>query len=256
MIFIIAEAGINHGGNMADARQLIKAAKRAGANAVKFQMFNSRLLWGDDRITHLELSKEQIVELYKFAGSMEIEFMCTPFDEHAVGFLHGMGIKRMKVASGCLTNNRLLLAINNTRLPVILSTGMSNRGDISHALGFLDRVHTLLHCTSAYPCPVEDVHLKAMVKLGKSFHLPVGYSDHTSGLVVSLAAAALGATVIEKHLTLDRTQEGPDHKASIEPHEFAAMVTGIREIEQALGDAEKRVQPSESQLRRLWRTSH
>ncbi len=252
MTFIIAEAGVNHGGKFPMALKLIDAAKASHADAVKFQLFDSRKLWGDDRIKRLELSCEQMMDLYAYCKAVGIEFMCTPFDVEAVAFLTPL-VSRMKVASGCLTHTALLEAVADTKLPAILSTGMATALDIGRALASFDGNVTLLHCTSSYPCRLEDVNLRAMQTMRADFVLPVGYSDHTGGITVPIAAVALGATVIEKHLTLDRNLEGPDHKSSIEPHEFKWMVMAIREIEYALGDGIKRVMKSEEELRRAWR---
>ena len=247
--FLIAEAGINHNGKLDQAYRLIDAAKASNADAVKFQLFDSRKLWGDDRIKHLELRYDQMVLLYGYCENIGIEFMCTPFGVAELTFLAPM-LKRVKIASGCLTNKALLEAANATGLPVLLSTGMSTRDEIWRAIGNLDDVAlTLLHCTSSYPCRLEDVNLLAM----KWSEVPYGYSDHTTSITVPIAAVALGATVIEKHFTLDRNAEGPDHKASITPKEFRAMHMAIVEVEAALGDGFKRVMPCEEELRRLWR---
>lgn len=251
MTFIVAEAGINHNGKIENAHRLVAAATNAQANAVKFQLFNSQRLWGDDRVKHLELSFADMTSLAAHCKDMNIEFMCTPFGVEEVEFLAPL-VNRMKVASGCLTNRDLLKAVDKTGLPVILSTGMSEVNEILDAISMLSSDTTLLHCTSSYPCKIEDVNLKAMDTL-RSTGLPVGYSDHTEGIIVALAAVAKGATYLEKHLTLDRKQTGPDHKASIDPYQFRIMVHGIRQIEQALGDGIKRVMPSEEALRKLWR---
>jgi len=252
-IFVIAEAGINHDGKFGEALKLVNAAKRAGADAVKFQLFSSFRLWGDDRIKHLELSEVQMKDIAAYCKSAGIEFMCTPFGVSEIEFLAPL-VKRMKIASGCLHRRELLHAVELTRLPAILSTGMSTIAEVSAALDDLQDCEnlTLLHCTSAYPCPLTDVNLLAMDTLGAHFKCDIGYSDHTEGSVIAIATAARGATVIEKHLTLDRNAEGPDHKASIEPHEFRAMVKAIREVEAALGDGVKRVQESELELRKAW----
>ena len=259
-IFVIAEIGVNHDGSLEKAKRLIDAAALAGADAVKFQHFSSERLWGDLRIAHLELAEEELTALAGYGGGPE--FMCTPFGVPEVEFLAPL-VKRMKVASGCLRRSELLRAVAATGLPVILSTGMSTLSDVSAALVDLRRqdvLHrrapgeiTLLHCTSAYPCPVEAVNLWAMATLAGYFMLPVGYSDHTAGITVSIAAAAMGAKVIEKHLTLNRSAAGPDHKASIEPEEFRVMVNAIRTVEAALGNGVKLVQPCEEKLRRAWR---
>ena len=252
MTFVIAEAGVNHGGSISVARQLVDAAKEAGADAVKFQHFNSRRLWGDDRISHLELSDAEMANVAWRCKEIEIEFMCTPFGVPEVEFLAPL-LKRVKVASGCLTNWPLLAAVRATGLPVILSTGMADMDRIQAALDVLGTA-TLLHCTSAYPCPVAEVNLAAMDALRARWgaSCQVGYSDHTSSIVIALAAVARGATVLEKHLTLDRGQEGPDHRASIEPEDFRIMVGAIRDIEQAIGRPEKRLQASEAETAKAW----
>ena len=250
MTFIIAEAGVNHGGNFGTALKLVDAAKSTGADAVKFQLFDSRKLWGDDRIKHLELTQPQMRDVAAYAKSAGIEFMCTPFGVEEVEFLKPL-VKRMKIASGCLTRLELLNAVAGMRL--VLSTGMSTLDEIEDALDVIGSDITLLHCTSSYPCRLEDVNLRAMNHLKDEFGLPVGYSDHTNGITTAISAAARGADIIEKHLTLDRNAEGPDHKASITPDMFKAMVAAIREVETALGDGIKRVMPCEEPLRKLWR---
>ena len=251
MTFIIAEAGVNHGGNFGTALKLVDAAKSTGADAVKFQMFDSRKLWGDDRIKHLELSQPQMRDLAAYAKSAGIEFLCTPFGLEELEFITPLS-RRIKIASGCLTNHDLLAAIR-PNMPVILSTGMSTPEEIGAAVRILgtERPLALLHCTSSYPCRLEDVNLLAMRAL--SVHGLIGYSDHTAGITTAIAAVALGARIIEKHLTLDRNADGPDHKASITPIYFSAMVDGIRAVELALGDGIKRVMPCEEPLRKLWR---
>jgi len=246
--FVIAEVGVNHGGQWEVGLDLIDAAKSAGADAVKFQHFNSMRLWGDDRIEHLQLSPDALKAMYAHCQEVGIEFMCTPFGVPEVEFLAPM-LKRVKVASGCLTRWPLLDAVRQTGLPVILSTGMSDMDQVRDA-AVMFRNPTLLHCTSAYPCPLEEVNLRAMRSLERFG--PVGYSDHTEGISVAIAAASMGAKVIEKHLTLNRQAKGPDHKASIEPIAFANMVGMIREVEQALGSPEKVIQPSEAKVREAW----
>lgn len=252
MTFIIAEAGCNHNGRWETGLGLIDAAKEAGADAVKFQMFSSDRLWGDDRIKHLEFGEKEMLAMRAHCQEVGIEFMCTPFGVPEVEFLAPM-LRRVKVASGCLTNWPLLRAVQATGLPVILSTGMADMERIQDSLDILGHA-TLLHCTSAYPCPVSEVNLAAMDTLRAHWgdSCPVGYSDHTEGFSVALAATARGAEVIEKHLTLDRGQEGPDHLASIEPWAFGAMVEAILVIEQAIGHPEKRPQPSEADVAKAW----
>lgn len=252
--FVIAEAGVCHNGDFETALRLADAAKWAGADAVKYQLFTSQKLWGDDRIKHLELSQPQMKDIAAYCKSLGIEFMCTPFDVESLYYLVSLKVKRLKISSGCLTNTDLLYAAYQSGLPVILSTGMSTEAEIGEALSMLAINVTLLHCTSSYPCRLEDVNLKAMDRL-KRFHRPVGYSDHTDVITVAIAAVARGATVIEKHLTLDRNQEGPDHKASITPKTFKAMKLGIMEVEYALGDGIKRVLPCEEALRKAWRVA-
>ena len=255
MTFVIAEAGCNHQGDLGQAFLLCNAAKECGADAVKFQMFDSQRLWGDDRIAHLELDEAEMANVAWHCKAIGIEFMCTPFGVPEVEFLAPL-IKRMKIASGCLERWDLLAAVRATGLPVILSTGMADLERVRkavEALGYPADL-TLLHCTSAYPCPVEAVNLAAMeaLELDWGGAYPVGYSDHTPGIIVALAAVARGARVLEKHLTMDRQAEGPDHKASIEPKEFRIMVDAIRTVEAAIGDGEKRAQPCEAEVARTW----
>ena len=254
MTFIIAEAGVNHNGDLGQAILLANAAKAAGADAVKFQHFNSRRLWGDDRIAHLELSDAEMANIAWHCQTLGIEFMCTPFGIPEAEFLAPL-VKRMKIASGCLERWGLLEAVRDTGLPVILSTGMADMDRVAGAVAmFPAQPLTLLHCTSAYPCPTAEVNLAAMDALRARWgaSAAVGYSDHTPGIVIALAAVARGAAVLEKHLTLDRGQDGPDHKASIEPDAFRVMAGAIREIELAIGRPEKRVQPSEAETMEAW----
>ena len=252
MTFIIAEAGVNHNGRWETGLDLIDAAQRAGADAVKFQHFSSERLWGDGRIAHLELSEAAMIALHAHCKEVGIEFMCTPFGVPEAVFLRPL-LRRWKVASGCLTNWPLLAAVRIAGQPIIMSTGMADMGRIAAAVEAL-APGTLLHCTSAYPCPVAEVNLAAMDALRARWgaSCAVGYSDHTAGIVVALAAVARGATVIEKHLTLDRTRPGPDHKASIEPEDFRIMVGAIRDVERAIGHPEKRPQPSEAAVAKAW----
>ena len=259
--FIIAEVGVNHGGDPHAAWTLAALAKDCGAAAVKFQAFNSQRLWGDDRIAHLELSEAQLGDVASHCTKLGIEFMCTPFGMQEVAFLAPL-VKRWKVASGCINRPALLAAIAATHKPVIMSTGMSTLDDIRAALPFLGywepaqnpQSYALLHCTSAYPCPPDQVNLEAMGDLRFYFgdRCEIGYSDHTEGINIAIAAVAKGATIIEKHLTFDRNATGPDHKASIEPEDFRRMVAAIREVEAAMGDGVKRVQPAEAALRKEW----
>jgi N,N'-diacetyllegionaminate synthase len=249
-VLVVAEIGVNHQGNLSTALRLTDAAKAAGADIVKLQHFSSRDLWGDDRIAHLELTDAEMQVVAKHCAYIGIEFLCTPFGVREVGVIAPL-VKRLKVASGCLERPELLDAVNATGLPVIMSTGMADWGRVSRALGHLHHDVTLLHCTSAYPCPYGDVNLAAMDAL-RAFGTAVGYSDHTAGIIIALAAAARGAEVLEKHLTLDRNAAGPDHKASIEPDAFRIMVGEVRDIEAAIGDGVKRPQPSEAKTAEAW----
>ena len=271
MTFIIAEAGVNHNGDIAEAYRLVDAAAEAGADAVKFQHFKSQRLWGDDRIADLELTDAEMESIAFHCQKMGIEFMCTPFGVQEVEFLKPL-LKRVKVASGCLTRWELLKAVRDTKLPVILSTGMSDVAQIGAALRALgygtpslyQQDFTLLHCTSAYPCPIEDVNLSALDVLqwqwgrhpehsgAPGITCKIGYSDHTLGITIAIAAVARGSQVLEKHLTLDRNAEGPDHKASIEPKEFKVMVQAIRTVEKALGDGVKKARLSEITTKAAW----
>ena len=252
-IFVIAEIGVNHQGNVDRAKRLIDEAKDAGADCAKFQYFYSQKLWKNDRLKHLELRFSEFVVLHSHCQRAGIEFMCTPFGVEEVILLRQL-VKRWKIASGCITRLPILQAVRDTGLPIILSTGMATLQEIATAEQVLwDDDLTLLHCTSAYPCPIDQVNLRAMLELRDTFKTPVGYSDHTKGITVPIAAAAMGASVIEKHLTLDCTATGPDHAASIEPDEFRVMVSAIRTVEEALGDGVKRIMDSEEKLRREWR---
>lgn len=258
---IIAEAGVNHNGEFDRARALVDAAANAGADIVKFQAFRSRDLVADgtptaayqkentgqatqhEMLERLELSLDQLAELADHCRAREIEFLCTAFDPIMITALVEMGMQRIKVASGELNNLPALAHFAATGLPVLLSTGMATMDDVRLAVKTLRENNagdiTLLHCTSLYPAPMDSVNLNAMVTLRDAFNVAVGYSDHTLGNHVAVAAVALGATVIEKHLTLDRGLPGPDHAASIEPVEFAAMCTMLRATALALGDGVK-----------------
>lgn len=269
-VFIIAEAGVNHNGDLALARKLIDAASEAGADAVKFQTFNSKKLVSKfaqkaeyqkmstdvnesqlEMLKKLELSKEGHYELQDYCRSKNIIFLSSPFDLESVDFLNELGLDIFKIPSGEITNLPFLRKIGALKKTVILSTGMSDLNDVDSALNVLlesgtdkNRI-TILHCNTEYPTPFTDVNLNAMKTLGDTFKTAIGYSDHTVGITVSLAAVALGATIIEKHFTLDQTMEGPDHKASLDPAELRDLVRGTREIEQAMGVATKTPTASE-----------
>ena len=271
-VFVIAEAGVNHNGSLELAKKLVDAAKDAGADCVKFQTFVSKNIVSknaikaeyqkqqtepqesqQDMLKKLELSFDEFVELNEYCKSKSIEFMSTAFDFESIDFLDGLEMGTWKIPSGDITNLPYLIKIANLNKPVILSTGMSTMEDIRSAIKALKENGaaelTVLHCTTEYPTPFEDVNLRAMNTIKEEFGVKVGYSDHTKGIEVPIAAVAIGATVIEKHFTLDRNMEGPDHKASLEPHELKAMVDSIRHIELALGNGMK--QPAESEKKNM-----
>ena len=267
-VFIIAEAGVNHNGDIGLAKRLIDAAKNAGADAVKFQTFIAK-----KSITHkakkaeyqtqttdnaesqlemvqkLELNRADHHELMMYCKEKNILFLSTPFDLDSVTLLESLAIPFYKIPSGEIDNFPLLEAIASKQKPIFLSTGMCTLSDVEEALEVIYKTGnhkvTLLHCVTEYPAPFSDINLNAITTLRLAFQVPVGYSDHTDGIAISLAAVSLGATVIEKHLTLDKTMEGPDHLSSAEPEEFAEMVQSIRQIETALGDGLKKPAPCE-----------
>ncbi len=266
-VYIIAEAGVNHNGSFELACRLVDAAKEAGADCIKFQTFKAEKLVSkdagkaayqqemtgggsqQDMLRKLELSFDEFLRLKEYCEKKEIRFLSTPFDFESIRFLESLDMPFWKIPSGEVTNLPYLVALAKTGKPVILSTGMCTMKEIEAAIQVLKENGTedirLLHCNTEYPTPFEDVNLNAMKTMREAFGCEVGYSDHTRGIEVPIAAAALGATVIEKHFTLDRTMEGPDHKASLEPDELAAMVQGIRHIEKALGSGIKEPSPSE-----------
>lgn len=285
--FIIAEAGVNHNGSVDLAHRLVDAAADAGVDAVKFQTFRAEKLASAaapkaayqaretgksqsqlEMLRALELSESAHRELLQHCAERGIEFMSSPFDMDSLAFLVSLGVRQVKLGSGELTNAPMLLAVAETGLPLILSTGMSTLAEVEAALGVLafgymrgetrpsrqefsaawasiagrtavrEKV-TLLHCTTEYPAPGDQINLRAMLTLNSAFDITCGYSDHTDGIVVSTAAVALGASVIEKHFTLDRSLPGPDHKASLEPETMRLLVAGVREVEAAMGDGVK-----------------
>jgi len=276
--FVIAEAGVNHNGDPALARALVDAAADSGADAVKFQTFRTAALTSraapkaeyqiattgggesqSEMLARLELGVETLTALQAHAAMRGLVFFSTPFDEGSADTLGALGVPLFKVASGEITNLPLLRHVATKGQPIILSTGMSTLDEVDAALaairGVADVSVALLHCVSAYPAPVGDVNLRAMDTLRERFGCPVGLSDHTLGLEVAFAAVARGAVIVEKHLTLDKALAGPDHRASLEPGEMAALVRGIRNVEAALGDGEKRPMPSELDTRRVARKS-
>ncbi len=271
-VYIIAEAGVNHNGSIILAKKLVDAAKDAGADAVKFQTFISKNIVSKNAskadyqkvstganetqqamLKKLELSFNEFSELRNYCVDKNIDFMSTAFDFESIDFLKSLDMEIWKIPSGEITNLPYLIKIAELKKPVILSTGMSTLDDIKNAVTALKNSGTddltILHCTTEYPTPFADVNLKAMLTIKDTFNVSVGYSDHTLGIEVPIAAVALGATVIEKHFTLDKTLEGPDHKASLDPHELSAMVKSIRNIELAIGSHLK--QPAESEKKNI-----
>lgn len=277
-ILIIAEAGVNHNGSLDMALRLCDAAKKAGADAVKFQTFvTERILLRNapladyqrantssggsqfDMVKALELNFADFERVKRHCDDIGIEFLSTPDDEESLAFLVQLGIRLIKVGSGEVTNLPYLAKIGAVRKPVILSTGMARLGEIESALDRLESSGagpvTLLHCTTEYPCPYSDVNLRAMDTLRAAFKRPVGYSDHTEGIEVAIAAAARGAETVEKHFTLDRSLPGPDHRASLDPEALGAMVRGIRIVEACLGTGEKKPAADEARNRNVVRRS-
>lgn len=277
---IIAEVGVNHNGDLEIAKSLVDIAADSGADIVKFQTFKADRLvtetaskaeyqisaTGNKEFQHemlkkLELSDEMHRELISHCKFRNIEFLSTGFDIESIDYLISLGQKLFKVPSGEITNLPYLRHIGKLGGEVILSTGMSEMHEILSAVKILEesgtqrRNITVLHCTSAYPVPIEEVNLLAMKSIKDSLKVKVGYSDHTLGIEIPIAAVALGAIVIEKHFTLDRNMEGPDHKASLEPSELKLMIEGIRKIELGLGDGIKKITPSESGNREVARKS-
>lgn len=266
---VIAEAGVNHNGDLGLAKQMVKAAKESGADIVKFQTAKLELLVSKfapmaeyqkentgrtesqmDMLKRLLLPYDDFAVLARYCDEVGIQFLSTPFDIDSVDFLSSLGCALWKIPSGEITNLPYLERIGSQRQPIILSTGMSTLDEIQEALNVLygsgaDKI-TLLHCTTEYPAPFETVNLKAMLTLKEKFQTDVGYSDHTMGIEIPVAAVAMGAAVIEKHFTLSRSMEGPDQKASLEPQEFKSMVSAIRNIELAMGDGEKKPAQSET----------
>lgn len=262
VVYIIAEAGVNHNGNYELAKQMIEKAKESGADAVKFQTFIPKNLVsrfakkaeyqkaatgeGETQkgmLEKLALSFDQFILLNEYSKTVGIDFLSTPFDEESIDFLSTLSMSFWKIPSGEITNKPYLIKIKNTKKPIILSTGMSTLSEIKAAMDvFIEYPRgdiTLLHCNTEYPTPYKDVNLRAMITLREKFGVKVGFSDHTAGIHIPVAAAAMGATIVEKHFTLDRNMIGPDHKASLEPEELKNMIRHIRDIEIALGDGEK-----------------
>jgi len=276
--FIIAEAGVNHNGSLEMAKKLIDAAMDAGANAVKFQTFKAENVVTEkaekaayqketigkgkshyDMLKALELTEKDFKDLADYAKKKGIIFLSSPFDEESVDLLDGINVPAYKVGSGEITNFPLLKHIAGKGKPIILSTGMATLGEIEDALRVIRGVGVddvvLLHCVTSYPAKMEDVNLKAIETLEHAFKSPVGFSDHTPGITVPIAAASLGAVVIEKHFTLDKNLLGPDHKASLEPDELEEMVVAIRDVEKALGSGIKQPTKEEEEIKKVARRS-
>jgi N-acetylneuraminate synthase/N,N'-diacetyllegionaminate synthase len=277
-VFVIAEAGVNHNGDLDLARRLVDVAAEAGADAVKFQTFRTEALVSgaapkaryqmettgaeesqQAMLAKLELSPAAHATLRDHARRRGIVFFSTPFDEGSADLLDDLGVELLKVPSGEVTNLPLLRHLAAKRRPILMSTGMCTLAEVETAVATLreagDPPLALLHCVSAYPAPVEDTNLRAMDTLRARFGCPVGLSDHSLGVAIALAAAARGADVLEKHVTLDRNLPGPDHRASLTPGELTALVQGVRAIEAALGDGDKRPMPSELDTRAVARRS-
>ncbi|PNE25372.1 N-acetylneuraminate synthase [Tannerella sp. oral taxon 808] len=279
---IIAEAGVNHNGDIRIAKQLVDAAVMAGADYVKFQTFKTEELVSKNArkaayqqrnmsstedpsqysmLKKLELSREHHCELVTYCNQKRIKFLSTPFDLSSIEFLASLHLGLWKIPSGEITNYPYLKRIALWHEPVIFSTGMCEMTDIEEAIkvllrnGLTKEQLIVLHCNTEYPTPMRDVHLHAMKTIADQLGVKVGYSDHTLGIEISIAAVALGACVIEKHFTLDREMDGPDHKASLEPKELAQMVSAIRNVEKALGGTEKKISASEEKNRCIVRKS-
>jgi len=276
---IIAEAGVNHNGNLECAKKLVAAAAEAGADIVKFQTFQAEMVASQfaqkagyqeqttgvgnqlEMLRKLQLDIESHREIVQCCSRHHIEFLSTPFDLQSIDLLVQLGVPTIKIPSGEITNLPYLRKIGSLGKKIIMSTGMALVNEIKDALDVLERAGTsranitILHCNTEYPTPYSDVNLLAMRTLCETFGLPVGYSDHTMGIEVPIAAVAMGAVVIEKHLTLDRSMDGPDHRASIEPTMFADMVRCIRNVEESLGSGGKKPSPSESRNMMIARKS-
>lgn len=267
-VFIIAEAGVNHNGDLEIAKKLVDAAATAGVDAVKFQTFKAenivcknaqkaeyqKAATGGEQsqfqmLKKLELTEEMHEKLIAYCKEKGILFLSTPFDLDSIDYLVQMEIEIMKIPSGEITNFPYLRKIAKTGKKVIMSTGMSDIEEVKDAIAVLSKYGSndisVLHCNTEYPTPFADVNLKAMLTLQKEFNVKIGYSDHTLGIEIPVAAVAMGASIIEKHFTLDKAMEGPDHKASLEPDELAAMVNAIRNVEAALGTGDKKPSSSE-----------
>jgi len=277
-VYVIAEAGVNHNGDLDLARQLVDVAVSAGADAVKFQSFNAEAIAATDApkanyqlatttpeqsqfemLRKLELSRDAHYALKSYCDVKGITFLSTPFDEQSVDLLESLSVPAYKISSGDLTNLPLIEYVSRKKKPLIVSTGMATLEEVATAVETVQKAGCneliLLHCVSNYPALPDEANLRAMKLMEREFAGPVGFSDHTEGIAVSLAAVALGAAVIEKHFTIDRNLPGPDHQASLEPTEFSSLVTGIRTIERALGDGRKKPTQAELETAKVARRS-
>ena len=276
--FVIAEAGINHNGNLSMALQLVDAALEAGADAVKFQTFHTEQVISPvapkahyqiettggegsqlEMVKKLELSAEEFTTLYEYCVQKRILFLSTPFDFESVDLLDRLGMAAFKIPSGEITNLPFLEYVAKKEKPLIVSTGMATLEEVDTAVACLQQngaqEYALLHCVSSYPALPREANLRAMLTMQAAFNVPVGFSDHTLGIDISLAAVALGASILEKHFTLDPTLPGPDHRSSLSPGELNRMISGIRTVEAALGDGIKRPTPLEMNTRDVARRS-
>lgn len=277
-VYIIAEAGVNHNGNVETAKKMIHAAKKAGCDCIKFQTFSADKIVTKnapkadyqientgakqsqyEMLKSLELGETEFAVLKDCCRQEKIDFLSTPFDKDSAVLLRRLGVTVWKIPSGEITNKPLLEQIGTYRERVILSTGMAELEEVGQAVEWLREAGTndiiLLHCTSNYPTAPEDVNMRAMLTLKETFGLPIGYSDHTEGIEIPLMAVSMGAQIIEKHFTLDRSMPGPDHKASLEPDELRRMVGGIRKIEKAFGDGKKKPVQAEISTKKVARKS-
>jgi N-acetylneuraminate synthase len=270
-VYVIAEIGINHNGDVQIAKRLIDTAAGAGCDAVKFQKRTPEICvppaqqgarrdtpWGEmsylEYRVRVELGEDEYAELARHASARGVQWFASPWDVPSVDFLERLGAPVHKIASACLTDDELLAALRDTGKPLIVSTGMSTMGEIEHAVDMLDSDDiVLMHTTSTYPCPPEESNLRAMHTLRERFGFPVGYSGHERGLQVSIAAVAMGAVALERHITLDRTMWGSDHAASLEPQGLEHLVRDVRIVEIAQGDGKKRILPGEEEPRRRLR---
>ena len=275
--FIIAEAGVNHNGQLVLAKKLVDAAKEAGADAVKFQTFTADTIAIEsapkatyqkrsttqenqhEMLKKLELSKNEFDELIRYCNEKKIIFLSSPFDEASVDLLEKIGVGAFKVGSGEITNTLLLEKVAKTKKPIIISTGMATMDEIKEAVTFVTKKGNtsiaLLHCISQYPTPLPQVNLQCIGTLRNKFSVPIGFSDHTTSIIIPAAAVALGACIIEKHLTLEKTMEGPDHLASLDPVEFKQMVRAIRDVEAAFGTGIKEPTTEEEEMKKIVRKS-